>query len=656
MSNVLDGLLAKIEDQDLRSEVIKEVERLRETKQFGLVFERHLPETAKLYNHPIRRGSQVQRRGRGEQRSGTVLSVSGSNASILWEDEETEDGVVTDELVVVARVGDPIYPGLRSLGRVEKGGDKPAHTVINAENHHALQMLQFTHRAKIDVIYIDPPYNTGAKDWKYNNSFVDKTDTYRHSKWLSFMERRLLLARQLLKSDGVLVVTIDENEQHHLMMILEQVFPEREMTPVVVQHNPRGIQGDNFSMTHEVAVFATPRGETVLSPQPIADTEDSAPLRNWGGESDRTDARNCFYPIYVKDGAIVGFGDVLPDDENPSAANEELEDGSIAVWPIDANGNEKKWRYARQSVESIKHLLTPKLITRGPRKGILDIEKSNDARPFRSVWVDSRYDASTHGTQLVSAFTGTTFPFPKSLYSVYDVLFAAAAHKPNAVILDFFAGSGTTAHAAFLLNTLDGGCRSSILVTNNEVGAKKAAALVKSGHLPGSVEYEEWGIARSVTWPRVRAAVTGSIEGQELPATPYLGGDSRPWSKGFDENVEFFELTYESPNRVARGRAFEAVAPLLWLAAGGVGRRIDKAQTGFAARDGSTYGVLFDPAYVRDLVAALDGRGDVRTVYIVTDSTAVFQQAAEELPSQIEAVRLYEAYLRNFEIDNGGDL
>lgn len=655
MTNVLDGLLAKIEDPDIRSEIIKEVGRLRDTKQFGLVFERHLPETTKLFNHPVRRGARVQRRGRGEQRSGVVVAVSNGLASIAWEDDETED-IATSELVVVARVGDPIYPGLTSIGRVERGGNKPFHTVINAENHHALQMLQFTHQGKVDVIYIDPPYNTGAKDWKYNNSFVDKTDTYRHSKWLSFMERRLLLARHLLKPDGVLVVTIDENEQHHLMMIMEQVYPERELTPVVVQHNPRGIQGDNFSMTHEVAVFVTPRGKTALSPQPITDESDSATLRNWGGESDRTDAKNCFYPIYVKDGSVVGFGDVLPDDEHPSAANEEQDDGSIAVWPIDKNGNEKKWRYARQSVEDIKHLLRPKLVTQGPRKGILDIEKSNDARPFRSVWVDSRYDASTHGTQLVSAFTGTSFPFPKSIYSVYDVLYAAAAHKPNAVILDFFAGSGTTAHASFLLNTLDGGTRSSILVTNNEVGAKQAASLVKSGHLPGSDEYEAWGIAKSVTWPRVMAAVSGSVDGEELPTTTYLGGDSRSWSMGFDENVEFFELTYQSSDRVARGRAYDAVAPLLWLAAGGVGPRIDKSRTGFAAPAGSRYAVLFDPVHVRDLVAALEGRNEVETVYVVTDSTAFYQQAAAELPTRISAVRLYEAYLRNFEIDSGGDL
>ena len=129
------------------------------------------------------------------------------------EAERETRSVSTADLVAVAGIQDRIFPGLVETGRVERGGDKPFHTVINAENFHALEMLTYTHRHKVDCIYIDPPYNTGAKDWKYNNDYVAADDDYRHSKWLSFMERRLQVARELLNpEDSVLIVTIDEKE------------------------------------------------------------------------------------------------------------------------------------------------------------------------------------------------------------------------------------------------------------------------------------------------------------------------------------------------------------------------------------------------------------------------------------------------------------
>jgi adenine-specific DNA-methyltransferase len=130
-------------------------------------------------------------------------------------------------LVVVAEFRDTIYPGLVSTGKVQRGGDKPHHTVINGENYHVLKALTYTHRGKVDAIYIDPPYNSGAKDWKYNNDYVEGDDLYRHSKWLAMMERRLVVARELLNPvASVLVVTIDEKEYLRLGLLLEQVFPE----------------------------------------------------------------------------------------------------------------------------------------------------------------------------------------------------------------------------------------------------------------------------------------------------------------------------------------------------------------------------------------------------------------------------------------------
>src|SRR5664279_2684854 len=155
-------------------------------------------------------------------------------------------------------IRDSIYPGLVSTGKVQRGGDRPYHTVINGENYHVLKALSYTHRGKVDAIYIDPPYNTGAKDWKYNNDYVEADDLYRHSKWLAMMERRLLLAKELLNPlDSVLIVTIDEKEYLRLGMLLEQVFPEAEIEMVTSVISAKGVaRVGQFSRIEEYIFFA----------------------------------------------------------------------------------------------------------------------------------------------------------------------------------------------------------------------------------------------------------------------------------------------------------------------------------------------------------------------------------------------------------------
>jgi adenine-specific DNA-methyltransferase len=220
-TNHLDVLLSKVDDPALRAQLEDEVKRLRDDRQFGLVFERHLPETVRLYTRPVRRGVPVQVRDEKDGPTWWVKSKSGDKAT----PERLEDGEIltevraVDELVVVAEFGQAVYPGFKSVGTVERGGDKPFHTVINGENYHAIEALAYAYEGQVDCIYIDPPYNTGARDWKYNNDYVESEDTYRHSKWLSFMEKRLKVAKRLLNpADSVLIVTIDEVELHRLGM------------------------------------------------------------------------------------------------------------------------------------------------------------------------------------------------------------------------------------------------------------------------------------------------------------------------------------------------------------------------------------------------------------------------------------------------------
>lgn len=662
----LDDLVARVADPSLRREMESALAESRRRSRFGLVYEEHIPETSALLGLLVQKGSLAQRRE--DPASGPLYRVT-QVASVEGEEQATVepvDGgeakqVATRDLLVVKRFGEPIFPALTPLGSVRQGSEyKPHHAVINGENFHALQLLVYQFEGQVDCIYIDPPYNTGARDWKYNNRYVDDNDAWRHSKWLSMMEKRLRLARRLLTPEGVLIVTIDENEHAHLVMLLERLFKGYEVTSVTIVHNPRGVQGDNFSFTHEYAIFLTPTGSKAISLRRLTEEErkqNTSNLRNWGGESLRTDARNCFYPIYVKNGVVAGFGDVADNAYHPGSAVIEREeddgDGYAEVWPIDEHGTERKWRYARATVEEVKH----QLVIKKARNGDLAVHLAKDAGKYKTVWTDPKYDASSHGTQIVKALTGTEFPFPKSLYAVYEALYAATAYKPDALILDFFAGSGTTLHASWLLNAADQGNRRCVLVTNNEVEEGEAKALNRAGYLRGDAEYERHGIFEQVTVPRAKAALTGTRPDGEPISGNYQMGDLRPASDGFSENIEFYQLNYLDPDEVELGLQFEAILPALWMAAGGVGSREkpDKGQA-FSMPEGSTYGVLFAESRFRQFRGALDHRPDVTHIYLVTDSEEAFAEMRSELPSMLSVSMLYRDYLRNFKINTGNNL
>ena len=665
MSNVLDGLLAKIDDPALKAAVADEVERLRDTKQFGLVFERHLPETAKLANHPIHRDALVQRRAQGEQPTGVVTSVSNGNATVDWEDGSAEQ-IATDELVVVARFGEPIYPGLMSCGRLERGGDRPFHTVINAENYHALQMLQFTHRASVDVIYIDPPYNLGG-DLTYNDKRVAKDDTFRHSKWLSFMDRRLRLARDLLKPTGAIIVAIDDTEQAHLRLLMDQVFGERNFIANLVWHGGRKNDARYISVGHDYMLIYA-RSEVELRERGIVWREPKG-----GAEEALEKAREIWERVdgdYEK--AKKEWRSWLKSQKQVGATTDAVNRYDIIEKgtgrPINTYGN-LTWPGGGGPTYDVLHPVTGKPVkvpNRGwvysdparmqeeidagrvyfgkdettiPR-GIAYLDEM-DTQVARSVFEQDRKAVNAALRDLMG---GDRFKFPKDSRVLARWIRLVTRDRPDAVVLDFFVGSGSTVQAVMELNAVDGGRRQCIAVTNNEVDEKQAKKLTKQDLMPGDPEWEQWGIFEYVTKPRIEALVTGKRP------------DGTKHSDGLDENVEFFKLTYQDPNRVARGRAYTDVAPLLWLAAGGTGPRINEACDSYAAPEGSVYAVLFDSAYIRELVAYLEGRDEVETVFIVTDSTAAYQQAAAELPTHIEPVRLYEEYLRNFEINTGDHL
>lgn len=255
----INDLLSQVQDVELRARLQAEIDRLTKQKKFGLIYEEHLPECSPLFDVPIRVGGTVALKDKKINTIYIVDEINGSEALCHnKEDLDDKHTFTTDELITVAEFGEPIYPYLKPIDTVCNAPDLDLwHTLIEADNFHALQLLEYLYAGKVDAIYIDPPYNTGARDWKYNNDYVDSSDAYRHSKWLSMMEKRLRLAKKLLNpQDSVLIVTIDEKEYLHLGCLLEELFSEARMQMVSSVINAGGsIRKGEFSRTDEYIFF-----------------------------------------------------------------------------------------------------------------------------------------------------------------------------------------------------------------------------------------------------------------------------------------------------------------------------------------------------------------------------------------------------------------
>jgi adenine-specific DNA-methyltransferase len=692
----LEDLVAKVPDDYLRGEIEAALSKLKQQRRFGLVFEEHIPETTSLLGFPIKPGALVELKkepvGTGLFRVRSVTS-SGRRARIVPDSDPEADevSVAIGDLLAVKPFGDAIFPSLNSVGSVLRGGAKPHHAVIDAENFHALQLLVYLYRGSVDCIYIDPPYNTGARDWKYNNHYVDSNDTWRHSKWLSMMERRLRLASKLLKSDGVLIVTIDENESSHLGMLLEQLFPAARRQMVSICINPSGVSGQGLSRVDEYAFFCffggsepVPTADDMLSP--IVETDGATveweSLLRRGNAWYRESRRNLCYPILIDPDTrrIVDVGTPLEglDEDRP-----QEQDGFPLAWPVRNDRELGIWRVDGRRLKSlvaagyayvgsrddnrgtwtIRYLMSGTIndieagaisVTGSGDRGevLLEASSPRDATA-KTMWHRGRHTAGgSGGTQILNAFLGerNLFPFPKSVYAVRDCLAVAVGNRPDALILDFFGGSGTTFHATAMLNAKDEGTRRSIVVTNNEVDEAQARRLHERGLFRGDPKFEENGISERVTRPRCEAVVSGlRRDGTPVPGTDF---DGRPFADGFEENVEFFKLGYLDPDDIDLGHQFEAILPSLWLAAGGVGpREVPKKTAHLTIPKDATYGVLFRESRFRQFREAIAKRPDVTHVWLVTDSEEAFAEMAAALPSRLHVSMLYRDYLRNFRIN-----
>ena len=364
------------------------------------------------------------------------------------------------------------------VARIDDLDGKTSGLLMHSDNFHALNLMQAKYRGAIKCTYIDPPYNAPESTVLYKNSF-------KHSAWLTLMAGRLELGKRLSTYDGSVVVAIDKYEHNNLFALMRSISPEHDLVSVAIEHNKKGTQGDHFSYSNEYAIFSVPMTLKRLNEvaRPKSEWEYSY-FRNWGSESERADAANCFYPVYVCNNEIIGWGDVLDDDIHPTSPNEakhgtfemytfgqkepvivesKPDKEIIAVWPIDDSGVERKWRYAFQTIEEIFTYLKVEV----SRAGNLQIKMPKYSDQFKTLWAASKYNAGDYGTKVLGAmgFSKEMFKFPKSVHTVHDCVYAVS--DKNSIVLDYFAGSGTTAQAVMLLNR-DGGNRKFILV---EMGA-----------------------------------------------------------------------------------------------------------------------------------------------------------------------------------------
>ncbi len=697
----INDLISQIQDETLRNRIQEEVSKMAKQKKFGLVFEEHMPESTPLYDMPIKSGCNVMRRDSKDDKSIYVVLKVEDDTAVCVKPEQKDETVTFElkDIVRVAEFGESIYPYLKPLDSVCNAPDSDLwHTLIEADNYHALQLLEYLYAGKVDCIYIDPPYNTGAKDWKYNNDYVDGNDAYRHSKWLSFMQRRLQLAKKLLNpADSVLIVTIDEKEYLHLGCLLEEMFPEARMQMITTVISAKGVVRTGQLSRVEEYIFILEWGGSCVCSSIYNMLDDEVKKESdrsieWLGfrrrapQAKRNSRPNQFYPIYVNnvDGKIASIGDVVQHGIDRNSIF--VPDGCTALWPLSKDGDERLWslvpEQARLNFE--KGYLKVNNWNSANKSGtvyylpsgtIKDIENgkativgyntdgsveakyhSEGTTPPKRVWNMKTHNAETYGTNILNAIIGKRFDYPKSLYAVHDVIRFFVANKPNAIIVDFFSGSGTTLHAVNLLNAEDGGHRRCIMVTNNEVSADEAKMLKDKGYQPGDAEWEKLGIAHYVTWPRTVC----SIKGQDVNGNPlkgdYLGSEPpMHMADGFKANAAFFKLGFLDPTAVSLGMRFSEMLPTLWLKTGAKGKCPEL--TGEQVPDmlilpENQFAVLINENTFADFAEKLAEHPEIQTVFLATDYEVNYQSMVKNLNVE-NAYQLYRDYLDHFRVNRG---
>jgi adenine-specific DNA-methyltransferase len=423
---------------------------------------------------------------------------------LVWEEEKTRENLEKDGVQFL-----PILTEFKKK-RISTNDSLPSNLLIEGDNYFALNLLRYTHTGAIDLIYIDPPYNTGAKDWKYNNDYVDSEDSYRHSKWLSFMKNRLTLSRELLSEEGFIACAIDHNELFTLGILMDTIFGEQNRIGIVsVVHKPEGRNQEKFFGTSNefLLVYAFNKSkanfnnvvidEELKERFDLEDDKGKYRLKNFirmtdGKYSLRESKPHFFYPIYVSK------------DLKSFSLNNKA--GYTETTPTTEKGVERTWKTTKETF--VKLAEQGDIVAIKESHGVVLYEKLRENQVIKTHWIKKEYHAYHFGTKTLEEILGSKqFDFPKSVHLISDII--KLMTKPNSIILDFFVGSGTTGHAVLQVNKEDGGNRSFIAVTNNENK-----------------------ICEEVTYPRLEKVIKG-YKGKSGNIVPGLGGNLNYFKTSF---------------------------------------------------------------------------------------------------------------------------
>ncbi|KKP32348.1 MAG: hypothetical protein UR22_C0013G0020 [Parcubacteria group bacterium GW2011_GWC2_32_10] len=525
---------------------------------------------------------------------------------LVWEEKP-------EEVVEMCKAKLPVLKEVKSK-EIITDKDKPMNLLIEGDNYHALSVLNYTHKGKIDLIYIDPPYNTGAKDWLYNNSFIDNEDPFRHSKWLSFMHSRLKLAKNLLSQNGILAVAIDHYELFSLGLMVDEIFGEdNRLAIVTVVHKAEGRQFvKGFNPTCEYVLFyAKDKTKCTVNMVPLDsgvqasfDLEDEYGkyrlennIRLGGGSvSLRVNNPTSWYPIYVsKDCKIISL---------------EKHSGSISVYPITKKGEERTWNTSKGTFQT--NLENGQFVAKNEDGCYVIYRKYREKQSIKTHWIKPQYNATRYGTQLLNSILGSnTFNFPKSLFAIIDIL--KIATSPKSTVLDFFAGSGTTGHAVFEMNKEDEGQRQFILCTNNENK-----------------------ICEEVTYPRIEKVIKG-YKNTKIENIAGLGG-----------NLKYFktELVDAESNDRNKIKLTKEVTEMLCIKEETF--EMVKGDEDFKIFKNTKYytGIIFDQSAIEDFKKAIkDIKGSI-SVYVFSLTDEDFSEDFEDVKQKIKISPIPEAILR----------
>lgn len=526
---------------------------------------------------------------------------------LVWEDKP-------EDVVEMCKEKLPVLKEVKGK-EIITDKNKPVNLLIEGDNYHALSVLNYTHRGKIDLIYIDPPYNTGAKDWLYNNSFVDNEDPFRHSKWLSFMHSRLKLAKNLLSQNGILAVAIDHYELLSLGLMTDEIFGEdNRLAIVTVVHKAEGRQFvKGFNPTCEFMLFyakdktkctvnMVPLDSGVQASFDLEDENGKYRLENnirlgGGSVSLRVNNPTSWYPIYIsKDCKIISL---------------EKRSGLIPVYPITKKGEERTWNTSKETFQT--NLENGQFVVKNEGGCYAIYRKYREKQSIKTHWIKPQYNATRYGTQLLNGILGSnTFNFPKSLFAIIDVL--KIATSPKSTVLDFFAGSGTTGHAVFEMNKEDGGQRQFILCTNNENK-----------------------ICEKVTYPRIEKIIKG-YKNTKKENIVGLGGNLKYFKTDF---VDYKESTDRNKIKLTK----EAVEMLCVKEGTFESVLNDEDFKIFKNHDHYT-GIIFDQLVIEDFKKAIkDIKGKI-SVYIFSLGDDSFEDEFEDIKQKVKLSPIPEAILK----------